>query len=152
MVFNEYQKINREFDYLIWGSDISTAVLSKAQTAIYEYESVASINYSLKSKYLLKNKNPNKTLVRIVPELRLKTLFSRFNLITDDFSGIGKYHIIFCRNVMIYFDKENQQKLVRKFYNSLEKGGYLFISHSETLLTVNLPLVQRAPSVYQKYE
>ncbi len=150
MVLNDYKLNNSEFDFSIWGSDISTAVLSKAQLAIYDASTVTDIDYSTKSKYLLRSKDKSKNTVRIIPELRRKARFSRLNLITDDFRRIEKQHVIFCRNVMIYFDKSNQEMLVRKFFNSLETGGYLFISHSETLLTVNLPLVQRAPSVYQK--
>ncbi len=150
IVLSDFAAGKRNFDFSILASDISTKVLSEAQRGIYELERVNAIEYEMKKKYLLRSKDPNKLLVRIVPELRQRIDFQRINLITDDFYNQDKFHIIFCRNVMIYFDKENQKKLVEKFYNVLEKGGYLFIGHSETLLTVDLPLVQRAPSVYQK--
>lgn len=150
MVLSEYKSHTIDFDFDILASDISTKVLEEAGKGIYDFDRIAPIQFELKKKYLLKSKNPRKQLVKIIPELREKIKLQRLNLITDEFFKYGKFHIIFCRNVMIYFEKENQKKLIEKFYDVLEKGGYLFIGHSETLLTVDLPLVQRSPSVYQK--
>lgn len=150
MILSDYKNNKNCFDFSILATDISTKVLSEAERAVYELEKVNVFEYETKKKYLLKSKDPKKKLVRIIPELRQRISFERMNLICEDFYKHGKFHIIFCRNVMIYFDKENQKKLVKKFYNALEKGGYFFIGHSETLLTVDLPLIQRAPSVYQR--
>ena len=60
------------------------------------------------------------------------------------------FHIIFCRNVLIYFDKKTQEDVIRKFLRNLEVGGYLFLGHSETILNMDLPLKTVAPTVYQK--
>ncbi|MGD8781790.1 MAG: protein-glutamate O-methyltransferase CheR [Ignavibacteria bacterium] len=150
MVLSNFIDNRKHLDYRIFATDISTKVLSTAENGIYEIEKVDVIDYEMKKKYLLKSKDPKKKLVRIIPELRKRVIFQRMNLISEDFCKHGKFHIIFCRNVMIYFNKENQKRVVKKFYDALEKNGYLFIGHSETLLTVDLPLIQRAPSVYQK--
>ena len=150
MVLSDYKEGHSHFDFNIFASDISTKVLSEASLGIYDIEKVNPVQYEMKKKYLLKSKNPKKQIVKIIPDLRRKIVFQKLNLITESFYKFGKFQLIFCRNVMIYFDKENQKKLVKKFYDALEKGGYLFIGHSETLLTVDLPLIQRSPSVYQK--
>ena len=150
MVLSEHKSSSINFDYDIFASDISTKVLEEAGKGIYDFDRIAPVPFELRKKYLLKSKDPEKRLVKVIPELKKKVQLQRLNLITDEFFKNGKFHIIFCRNVMIYFEKENQRKLIEKFYDVLESGGYLFIGHSETLLTVDLPLAQRAPSVYQK--
>ena len=68
----------------------------------------------------------------------------------DDFGFTDTMQIIFCRNVLIYFDKETQEKVIRKFLKYLEPGGYLFLGHSETIFGMDLPLKSVAPTVFQR--
>lgn len=151
IVLSEYEESYPEgFDYSILASDISTQVLEKAQLGIYEFSRTEPIPLTLKRKYFLKSKDKEKQLVRVVPELRQKVILKRINFMDDDL-GVGELQdVIFCRNVIIYFDKPTQERLIRKLCDCLVSGGYLFVGHSETLFSMNLPLIQIAPSIYKK--
>lgn len=152
MVINSYaEKINSPyFDYSITSTDISTRVLESAKKAIYPEDRVTPVPHAFRAKYLLRSREAARGLVRIVPELRSKVNFRRLNFMDNEFGFSGQLDIIFCRNVIIYFNKETQLKLFEKFYGLLRPGGYLFIGHSETLNGFNLPLAKAATSVYQK--
>ncbi|HBA55510.1 MAG TPA: chemotaxis protein CheR [Syntrophorhabdus aromaticivorans] len=152
MVLGEF--LDREarggFGFVIYGTDISTRVLETARQGIYGEERVSTVPLELKRKYLLRSKDKTKRLIRIAPELRAKVAFSRLNLMDPDFGFRTRMHIIFCRNVIIYFDRETQENLVRKMCRNLAVNGYLFMGHSETLHGMDVPLVQVAPTVYRK--
>lgn len=138
------------FDYFILGTDISVDVLEDAQRAIYEHEEIEPVPMNLRKKYFLRSKDPKKNLVRVVSELRNKTKFRQLNLMDDDFRLREAMDIIFCRNVIIYFDKKTQDGLIKRLCNHLRPGGFLFMGHSEVLHCTDLPLVSTAPAVYRK--
>lgn len=140
----------KSFDYSILATDISTEVLKKAAMAVYDMERAEPIPFELKKKYLLRSKDPHKKIVRIIPELRRKVEFARVNFMDYNLGLKEKVDVIFCRNVIIYFDKETQEQIIRKLIDNLVPGGYLFLGHSETLFSMNLPLMQLAPSIYKK--
>ncbi len=140
----------KTFEFSISASDISTEVLQKAAMGIYDYERVEPIPLELKKKYLLKSKDHSKRIVRIIPELRKKVEFFRVNFMDNDFGLKEKMDVIFCRNVIIYFDKATQERIIRRLTENLNPGGYLFLGHSETLFSMDLPLTQLAPSIYRK--
>lgn len=152
MVLSEFlERENRGgLDFVIHGTDISTRVLETARQGIYDEERVSTVPLELKRKYLLRSKDKTKRLIRIAPELRAKMIFSRLNLMDSDFRFQTRMHVIFCRNVIIYFDRETQENLVTKMYRNLAVNGYLFMGHSETLHGMDVPLVQVAPTVYKK--
>jgi chemotaxis protein methyltransferase CheR len=150
MVLNEWAQTKKNFTFLILGTDISTKVLDKARLAVYDNERISTIPAEYKRKYLLKNKDPLKPLYRIVPELRQTVKFRRLNFMDTDFGFREPLDIIFCRNVIIYFDKATQERLLNRFYQQLSPSGYLFMGHSETLLGMNVPLIQVAPTIYRK--
>jgi len=135
-------------NFHILATDISTRVLEKAKLAVYEKDRISPIPIELKRKYLLKSKDPNKKLYRIVGDLRDKVNFRRLNFMDDDFGFREKMDIIFCRNVIIYFDKITQERLLKRFCNYLSPNGYIFMGHSETLFGMNVPLKQVSPTVY----
>ncbi len=147
IVMSEYQEKNPAFNWRILATDISTQALQKAVKAIYEEERVNCIPFNMKSKYLLRSKDRKKKLIRIVPELRKRVEFRRLNFM-EPFSFNNAMDIIFCRNVVIYFDKQTQETLFNKFCRVLKPGGYLFIGHSESLAGMSLPLRQIIPTVY----
>lgn len=150
MVLSEYSRVSPGLDYSILATDISTRVLETARTGIYEASEIEPVPMALRKKYLLKCKDRTKNLVRIVPELRKKICFRRLNLMESEF-GLGQQmHIIFCRNVTIYFDKETTEQLLIKLCSQLITGGFIFMGHSEFLDCRRLPLVAVAPTVYQK--
>ena len=150
MVLSEFAAQNHGFSYSILATDICTTVLDKARLAIYEEERVVPVPLPIKRKYLLRGKGAQKGLVRIVPELRGRIRFRRLNFMDDDFGLREPMDIIFCRNVIIYFDKRTQERLLNKFCRHLVPGGYLFMGHSETLSGLDVPLIQVASTIYRK--
>lgn len=150
MVLSEYAECNPELEFSVLATDISTRMLEMAQTAIYPAQIIAPIPEPLKRKYLLRSKDKNPMRYRIVPELRSLVQFRRLNFMDKNF-GINKpVDIIFCRNVIIYFDKKTQEILLNKLAGHLSEEGYLFLGHSETLHGIETPFLQIAPTVYRK--
>lgn len=150
MVLSEFAGNRPDFRAAITASDICTQVLQTAMTAIYPEERTDPIPLNLKKKYLLRSREKTKSLVRISPKLRSLVTFKRINFMDDDLGISEKMDIIFCRNVVIYFDKPTQQTLMRKFYKQLKPGGYLFIGHSETLSGLDVNFKAVASTVYRK--
>ena len=140
MVLEKYRESFPNKDYTILATDISTDVLAVAQKGIYPLERVDPVPMEFKKKYLLKSKDSKKAQVRVKPELRRKLEFGRFNLMEKNFDLGRSFEVIFCRNVLIYFDKNNQQSLLKRFYAHLVPGGYLFLGHSESMAGFNLRL------------
>ncbi len=149
MVLSEFAETMSGFDFQVLATDISTRVLDKAKLGIYAQESVSPVPEELKSKYLLRSRDRRKGLVRIVPRLREKVLFERLNFMESHFNIRGKVDVIFCRNVIIYFDRSTQEKLMNTFCRYLLPGGYVFLGHSETLNSMDVPLVSVAPTIYR---
>ena len=150
MVLSEFAVGRPDFRVAITASDICTQVLQTAKTAIYPEERTDPIPLNLKKKYLLRSREQNRSLVRISPMLRSLVTFRRINFMDDDLGLSEKMDIIFCRNVVIYFDKPTQQTLMRKFHKQLRPGGYLFIGHSETLSGLDVDFKAVASTVYRK--
>ena len=150
MVLSEFAGNRPDFRAAITASDICTKVLQTARTGIYPEERTDPIPLNLKKKYLTRSREKSKSLVRICPELRSLVSFRRINFMDDDFGVAEKMDIIFCRNVVIYFDKPTQQTLMQKFHKQLRPGGYLFIGHSETLNGLDVDFKAVASTVYRK--
>lgn len=150
IVLSEFAANHHGFRFSILASDISTRILQTAKTAIYPEERIDGIALSIKKKYILRSKDKSESLIRICPELRSRVVFRRINFMDIDFGIAEKMDIIFCRNVVIYFDKSTQRKLMKKFHHQLRPGGYLFLGHSETLTGINDDFTSVGSTVYQK--
>lgn len=133
IVLSEYERATPGFQFSITATDINSQVLELAAQGIYADETIAPVPGVLKHRYFMKGKGQRAGSHRLIPELRHKTMFRRLNLMTDSFGFKLKFDIIFCRNVIIYFDKSTQLQLFNKFHHNLVRGGYLFIGHSENL-------------------
>ncbi|NLN40017.1 MAG: protein-glutamate O-methyltransferase CheR [Smithella sp.] len=133
----------------ILATDISTKVLNTAQAGIYPDEKTKGVPPPVLRKYFQKGTGKSAGLVRVKNELKQTVTFRRFNLM-DQFRFHNEFDIIFCRNVMIYFDKKTQGALVNKFYDSLKSGGYFFVGHSESLTGLKHQFGYVEPSVYVK--
>lgn len=150
MVMSEYSRNVRKLNFSILGTDISTDVLEKAAKGIYKQEKADTIPTEYRKRYLLKSKDPEKQLIRVAPEIRSLVSFGRLNFLDEDYGFKADFDIVFCRNVIIYFDRENQQRILRRICSHIVSGGYLFTGHSETLHGMELPIKPMAPSVYKK--
>ncbi len=151
MVLSEYrQKAGRDLNFTVLATDISSGVLQAAIRAIYREDQILPIPVHLRKKYLLRSKERSKRLVRMAPGLRAMVSFSPLNLIDGDFGGIEPADIIFCRNVVIYFGRDVQKKILWRICGKLAPDGYLFMGHSEAIHGFGLPLVKAGPSVYRR--
>lgn len=148
MVLSEFAARNAGFHFSIMATDISTQVLEKAARGIYTEDQVRAVPDSLKRKYFLRSRDRSRGLVRVVPELRRTVTFQRMNFM-EEFAVKNLLDVVFCRNVIIYFDKPTQENLLRRLTNCLYRGGHLFIGHSESLAGLALPVQQAAPTIYR---
>lgn len=144
------EKNNCDWDFKLLATDISTKVLGIASQGEYSHDKTDKIPKQLLLKYFEKVQRPQLVHYRIKPEYRKYVVFRRLNLISPSFPFKGKFDVIFCRNVMIYFDKETQVELVNKFYKFLESGAHLFIGHSENLMGAELKFKRVASAVFKR--
>ena len=153
MILAEFFSTTQPVDkFTILATDVCTQMLTTAKKAIYRKKIVKEVPVIWQRKYLMRGKNSQKEFCRVVPELRRCITFRHLNLMDKDFGIKVRMDIIFCRNVVIYFDKQTQKKLFKKFYNQLVPGGYLFIGHSESLHSINKRFRNIATTVYSKPE
>ena len=134
----------------ILASDISTRALSKAASGIYRDERVGKLPQDLLRRYFLRGKGAQAGNFKIRPNLAQMITFRRINLMDPSFPIRAPLDVIFCRNVMIYFDRPTQTRLIEKFYRHLRPGGYLFIGHSESLQWIDHQFTYLRPTIYQK--
>jgi chemotaxis protein methyltransferase CheR len=151
IVLSEFAAHNPGFQFTIMATDISTKVLDKARNGIYDEDQIAMIPYALKQKYFMRSKDREKNLVRVVPALRSLIRFQRLNLMDERFPvPEASLDAIFCRNVMIYFERNTQNKLLGRLCRYLKTGEHLFLGHSETVHGFELPLLRIASTIYRK--
>ncbi len=151
MVLDRFSHKVRGFSYQVLATDISTRVLAQAQAAIYDGERADQIPQEFRRHYLMRSRDRTKGLVRIVPELRAHVKFRRLNFMADDFGMREKMDVVFCRNVLIYFDRPTQETVINRICSHLHHGGYLFTGHSETINGMNVPLQQVANTVSRRF-
>ncbi|MBL4712370.1 MAG: chemotaxis protein CheR [Gammaproteobacteria bacterium] len=150
IVLNEIASQKRNFLFNIFATDISQRCLEKAKRGIYTENQIDIVPISLRKKYFLRSKNKKEALVQMGTELKREIKFMKLNLMDKRFSLETKMDVIFCRNVMIYFNDQLREELVSKFENQLVDGGYLFVGHSESLNGKKTILKQVSPMVYRK--
>jgi chemotaxis protein methyltransferase CheR len=150
MVLSEYAQTCPGFRFSVLATDISTEVLAKASQGIFKSEQAKPIPAEMQRKYLMRSRDRESDLVRVVPELRSLVDFKRLNFMDPSFDLPQAPEIIFCRNVIIYFDRSTQERILKKITRYLVPDGYFFAGHSESLQGMDLPLVSVAPSAYRK--
>lgn len=153
MVLSEFgrKKSPGSWNFQIHATDISPKMVQHAETAVYSARGVDTIDIDLKRRYLLKGKNPNRPLVKITPELRRTVKIGLLNLAADPFSFGKPLDIIFCRNVLIYFEDPIKETIIQKFGRCLAPGGYLFIGNSESLNGMDVPFQLVGTTAYQRH-
>ncbi|MEN3278466.1 MAG: chemotaxis protein methyltransferase CheR [Massilia sp.] len=141
----------------IIATDIDTNVLSVASEGMYGIERVEKLSPERLKRFFLRGKGRNEGMVRVRPELRQLVTFRQLNLLSDSWPLIGQtngqksgqFDAIFCRNVMIYFDKETQRKILARFVPLMKPHALLFAGHSENFLYVSDSLRLRGKTVYE---
>jgi len=136
-------------DCLILATDISTRMLQKAGQAFYSKETLREVPPSMMQKYFTKTRQGSVPAYHAKDNLRSMVRVARLNLM-DKWPMKGPFNVIFCRNVMIYFDRSTQQKLINRFYDLLGPGGYLFVGHSEGLSAISHKFRYVRPATYMK--
>jgi chemotaxis protein methyltransferase CheR len=150
MVMSDFLKDHDGVNYSILATDLSTDVLDVARRGVYPQEQLAPTPAALRRKYVLESKDKAARLSRIAPSIRSKVAFARLNLMDDVYAVDRDMDIIFCRNVLIYFDKPTQQAVLSKLCDHLRPGGYLFLGHSESTTGLTLPLDQVTNTGFQR--
>lgn len=142
--------IGSQCDWKVLATDISTKVLAKARAGVYDAHRLGTVPGAYRARYFVHTEACAREQVQVNPTLRKRITFSRFNLMADHFPFRHGFQFIFCRNVMIYFDRPTQEGLVARFSRHLLPGGHLLIGHSESLNSIKHGLTYVQPTVYQQ--
>ncbi|WP_300753612.1 protein-glutamate O-methyltransferase CheR [uncultured Brachyspira sp.] len=151
MTLHEYFGSNYDrYDIKVLASDIDTNVLAHGRAGIYKEESVEPIQPNILRKYFLKGTGDKEGLYKVKDILQKNLFFRQLNFKEEDFDIHTQFDLIFCRNVIIYFDKEFQKELFNKFHRYLKEDGLVFIGHSETLFGVSDKFKYVSSNIYKK--
>jgi chemotaxis protein methyltransferase CheR len=150
MVMEEFRRTERGVDYSILATDICTDVLAQAAAARFPVAMIDPVPTELRRRYILQARDPAADEVRIAPALRAKIAFARLNLMDERYPVGRDFDFVFCRNVLIYFDKPTQERVLRRLCDHIRPGGYLVLGHSESAIGVDLPVVAIVNTIFQK--
>jgi chemotaxis protein methyltransferase CheR len=125
-------------------------VLEEARRGVYSLEALAPVPPQMRGRYVAMARDPRRREARIIPELRRKIAFARMNLMAPNYPLGEPMDVIFCRNVLIYFEKETQAQVVARLCQCLRPGGHLILGHSESINGLDVPLVSVSNTVFQK--
>jgi chemotaxis protein methyltransferase CheR len=132
----------------IIASDIDTQVLEKARTGVYRQEDLRTLSPQQMQKFFFKGTGAQSGMVKVRPELAAMVEYKQLNLLANQWDLPGPFDAIFCRNVMIYFDKETQERILRRFVPLLKPGGLMFAGHSENFSQISREFYLRGQTVY----
>jgi chemotaxis protein methyltransferase CheR len=150
MVLADLARSSVGLRWSILATDLSTEALRAAADGIYPAAMVAPVPAEYRQRYVMRAKDRSRDQVRIVPELRAMVRFGRANLMDAQYPMPRDLDIVFCRNVLIYFDKPTQQAVLQRLVSHLRPGGFLFLGHSETLAGFHLPLDVVGPTMFRR--
>lgn len=140
-----------DFRFAVLGTDISTSVLTQAVRAVYPAEMVAPVSPERQGRYLMRSRRElSRPEVRVVPELRRRVRFAQLNLMDERYPYDRDVDVIFLRNVLIYFEKKDQEAVILRLIGHLRPRGYLVLGHSESMIGTSVSMRQVAPAVFQK--
>ncbi|MGB3874389.1 MAG: protein-glutamate O-methyltransferase CheR [Shinella zoogloeoides] len=150
MVMQDFADATSGIDYRILATDLSTDVLAAARRGVYPRDMVQPVPAELQRRHVMISRDAARGEVRIHPRLRSTIGFARMNLMDGAYKVGEPMHMIFCRNVLIYFDKPTQAKVLTRLCDCLVPGGFLYVGHSETVTGIPLPVRQVANTVFKK--
>lgn len=150
MVLADAAMARRDFDFSILGTDISRAILSDAVQAVYPAEMIAPVPPAKQGRYVMHGRaDVPVPKVRMVPELRRHCRFASLNLMDRAYAFDRDFDVIFLRNVLIYFEKADQEAVITRLTHHLRPGGFLLLGHSESMVGIEMGLRQIAPATFQ---
>ena len=150
MLLADYAAELRNFHFSVLATDICTEVLERASAAVFPEDMVAPVPPDMRRRYLLRARDHDRREVRIVPGLRRLVSFAQLNLMDEHYPVPRDFDVIFCRNILIYFDRPTQEAVLRRLLGHLRRGGALFVGHSETVAGADLGLRSVACAVFVK--
>jgi chemotaxis protein methyltransferase CheR len=150
IVLSEFLRAFPAVDWQICASDISNRVLTAAKQGVYRMDAVEPVPPDLLKRYFQKGFGAQEGKCRVRSELRDKVRYERINLFQHEYPIPLQQHVIFCRNVMIYFDIPSREQAVKRMSHYLAPGGYLIVGHSESLMGINHGLKSIRQGIYQK--
>jgi chemotaxis protein methyltransferase CheR len=148
MLLSKHFPSDAGWDFEVLGTDICTRVLEKARTAVYSIEKAKEIPPEFLRAHMLKGKGEHKDVMKVSPELHRLVRFARVNLHADSYPIVGSFDLIFCRNVLIYFNQESKTKVISGIVQHLSPTGLLIVGHSEHLGSISPTLRTVAPTIY----
>lgn len=149
MVMQQFAEEQGGPDYHILGTDLSTEVLETALRGVYDRDVLAPVPAEMR-RWIMPARDSRRREARIHPILRSRLSLARMNLMEQVYSTGEPFDLIMCRNVLIYFDKPTQERVLGRLCDRLRSGGYLFIGHSESITGIDLPLTAVANTVFRK--
>ena len=150
MVLDDFAQTHGGPDYGILATDLDTDVLATARAGFYPAVLVDPVPEPLFNRYVMTPLDPTRRDIRMAPALRSAIGFARLNLMDNRYPVGEPFHLIFCRNVLIYFDKDTQKKVISRLIDCLSPHGFLFLGHSESISGFDLPLTQVANTVFKR--
>ena len=150
MTLSDYLGETARWDIRILATDINTEVLEKAETGVYSEKRVKDLPRVTLRSHFLRGDGGKQGYVKVKKDLQDMVVFKRFNLAAPSYPFKREFDFIFCRNVMIYFDKTTQKLIIDRMYAHLKAGGYLFLGHAESLTGIDTPFEYIRPTIYLK--
>jgi len=144
------RKNNCDWPWRLEATDISHRILQKARVGVYKEETVSRVPPDILKLYFQKGFGPQEGNFRVRPNVSEMVTFRQLNLLEGEPPGKDLFNVIFCRNVMIYFDHQTQAELVARLTRRLIPGGYLMVGHSESLTAIQHNLASVKPAIYRK--
>lgn len=150
MILDDFCHANRGWQYSILATDLCTQVLAEALEGIYPAAMIDPVPMHMRQRHVRLSRERPRQVVRMAPHLRSRLSFARLNLMDAKYPVQKDLDLIFCRNILIYFDKETQAAVLRRLCDHLRPGGHLFLGHSETIVGVDLPVRTIASTVFER--
>lgn len=151
MVLDDMVRRGHSLSFSILGTDVSTEVLATAREGVYSRDVLNEVPTGFRERYVMMARDPARNEGRIVPELRRRARFEHLNLMDEHYAVDGDVDVVFCRNVLIYFDKPTQKAVIERLARHLRPGGYLIVGHSESMAGASaMGLVQVSSSIFQR--
>jgi len=150
IVMTALEALGARANFSLMASDIDSKVLASAANGIYKMESMKGMDAARVQRFFMRGKGANEGMVRVKPELRSHIEFLIVNLIRDDWPFREPFDVVFCRNVMIYFDAATQRSVLEKIHRVMKPGALLFVGHAENFSDSKDLFVLKGKTVYER--